>query len=105
MSKPRGLGRGLGALFPTAAATRTATPVAGTPLANIPIENITANPHQPRRHFDEESLTALAQSISSHGLLAPILVRPDAGKPGHYEIITGERRWRAARLAGQRLIA
>jgi ParB family chromosome partitioning protein len=105
VSKPRGLGRGLGALFPTAAATRTATPVAGTPLANIPIENITANPHQPRRHFDEESLTALAQSISAHGLLAPILVRPDAGKPGHYEIITGERRWRAARLAGQRLIA
>jgi ParB family transcriptional regulator, chromosome partitioning protein len=105
VSKPRGLGRGLGALFPAAAATRTAAPLAVAPLVNIPIENITANPHQPRRHFDEESLTALAQSISAHGLLAPILVRPDTEKPGHYEIITGERRWRAARLAGQRFIA
>ena len=105
MNKPRGLGRGLGALFPATASARTAASSTGVPLLQIPIENITPNPHQPRRHFDEESLTALAQSISAHGLLAPIIVRLDALKPGYYEIITGERRWRAARLAGQRLIA
>jgi len=104
VNKPRGLGRGLGALF-TAAAARTGTNDTGAPLLQVPLENITPNPNQPRRHFDEESLTALAQSMSAHGLLAPIIVRPDALKPGHYEIITGERRWRAARLAGQRLIA
>lgn len=104
MNKPRGLGRGLGALFP-AATPRTSASNTGVPLLQIPIENITPNPNQPRRHFDEESLTALAQSISAHGLLAPIIVRPDALKAGHYEIVTGERRWRAARLAGQRLIA
>jgi ParB family transcriptional regulator, chromosome partitioning protein len=104
VNKPRGLGRGLGALFPPAAG-RTGANSAGVPLLQIPVENITPNPNQPRRHFDEESLTSLAQSISAHGLLAPIIVRPDALKPEHYEIVTGERRWRAARLAGQRLIA
>lgn len=104
MNKPRGLGRGLGALFPAASA-RAETSNTGVPLLQVPLENITPNPNQPRRHFDEESLTALAQSISAHGLLAPIIVRPDALKPGYYEIISGERRWRAARLAGQRLIA
>lgn len=106
MNKPRGLGRGLGALFPggTATAPRPQA-VPGPALVQIPIEHIKPNPHQPRRHFDEESLTALAQSISAHGLLAPIIVRRDPNEEGSYEIITGERRWRAARLAGLRNIA
>ncbi len=104
MNKPRGLGRGLGALFPGAAAPG-AERATGTPLVQIPIEQITPNPSQPRRHFDEESLAALAQSIRAHGLLAPIIVRRDPADPTRYEIVTGERRWRAARLAGLQSIA
>lgn len=105
MNKPRGLGRGLGALFPSAG---TAVAPAGADhlrVERIEIDRIRPNPQQPRRHFDEESLTALASSIQTHGVLAPILVRqlPDAHDT--YEIITGERRWRAARLAGQTKIA
>ncbi len=105
MNKPRGLGRGLGALFPTATAAETQTLAAGaSALTQIAIERIRPNPDQPRRHFDEESLTALAQSISAHGLLAPIIVRRDQSTDG-YQIVTGERRWRAARLAGLTSIA
>ncbi|MDQ6768023.1 MAG: ParB/RepB/Spo0J family partition protein [Candidatus Eremiobacteraeota bacterium] len=101
MNKPRGLGRGLGALFPASEKAKTAASTLGGGLVQIPIEQIKPNPHQPRKHFDEESLTALAQSIRAHGLLAPILVRRDSIDPASYEIITGERRWRAVRLAGQ----
>lgn len=104
MNKPRGLGRGLGALFPGAAA-HGEKHGAGTALVQIPVEQIAPNPSQPRRRFDEESLAALAQSIRAHGLLAPIIVRRDAADPQAYEIITGERRWRAARLAGLQSIA
>lgn len=105
MNKPRGLGRGLGALFPGGAASNVlAQEAPGAKLIEIEIERIKPNPHQPRRHFDEESLTALAQSISAHGLLAPIIVRRHPDLPESYEIITGERRWRAARLAGLRTI-
>jgi ParB family transcriptional regulator, chromosome partitioning protein len=106
VNKPRGLGRGLGALFPGATATAAqARPADESGLAEIAIERISPNPQQPRRHFDEDSLTALAQSISAHGLLAPIMVRHHPDEPGNYQIITGERRWRAARLAGRRTIA
>jgi ParB family transcriptional regulator, chromosome partitioning protein len=116
VNKPRGLGRGLGALFPAAAGLAQRHPanavavtpphgVSATPLAELDIERIKPNPLQPRRHFDEESLTALAQSIEAHGLLAPIIVRPDPASNDRYEIVTGERRWRAARLAGLRTIA
>lgn len=105
MTKPRGLGRGLGALFPTATASETQpAPAGASPLTHIAIERIKPNPDQPRRHFDEESLTALAQSIGAHGLLAPIIVRPNPAGEG-FQIITGERRWRAARLAGLTSIA
>jgi ParB family chromosome partitioning protein len=64
----------------------------------IPIDLVQRNPQQPRKHFDEGELTELANSIRSHGVLQPILVRPIAG--GKYEIVAGERRWRAAQRAG-----
>ncbi len=65
----------------------------------IPIEHIQRNPSQPRRTFNEEDLRELADSIRSHGVLQPILVRPLRGQPGRYEIVAGERRWRAAQQA------
>jgi ParB family chromosome partitioning protein len=66
-------------------------------LRQLPPEMIIPNPHQPRRRFDEEALVALAESIKVRGVLQPVLVRPVAG--GTYELVAGERRWRAARLA------
>jgi ParB family chromosome partitioning protein len=67
-------------------------------LRELPIELIAPNPRQPRSRFDEEGLQALAGSLSERGVLQPVLVRPKAG--GSYELIAGERRWRAARIAG-----
>lgn len=86
--KPSGLGRGLDALIPRAQTTST---------QKIQISQIKPNAKQPRRHFDEVALAELADSIREKGLLQPILVRPV--KSG-YEIVAGERRWRAAQLAG-----
>src|SRR5262245_43914996 len=71
-------------------------------LRELPIELIEPNPKQPRRRFDEESLQALAGSLRERGMLQPVLVRPLAG--GTYELIAGERRWRAARMAGLQTI-
>jgi ParB family chromosome partitioning protein len=71
-------------------------------LRELPIELIAPNPKQPRRRFDEESLQALAGSLGERGVLQPVLVRPRAG--GTYELIVGERRWRAARMAGLQTI-
>lgn len=68
----------------------------------MPLELIAPNPHQPRTNLDEESLVALAESIRARGVLQPILVRPLAG--GRYELIAGERRWRAAQLAERETI-
>jgi ParB family transcriptional regulator, chromosome partitioning protein len=76
-------------------------PAAGQPdrrLRAIPIEDIHPNPDQPRKHFDEEALRSLAESIRERGVLQPIIVRPSV--TGGYELVTGERRWRAAQLAG-----
>ncbi len=89
--KTKGMGRGLAAIL--AAAPRDEQ----EELRQLPTELISANPHQPRRQFDEESLLALADSIRSRGLIQPVLVRPVAG--GSYELIAGERRWRAAQIA------
>lgn len=95
MSGPaRGMGRGLAEILRV-----SGTPaVSGDDLRNVPIELIAPNPRQPRRSFDEAALEALAGSLRERGVLQPVLVRPVAG--GTYELVAGERRWRAARLAG-----
>src|SRR5918997_4126843 len=87
----RGMGRGLSALL---------SPVAEgeQELRHVPVELIEPNPRQPRRHIDESALSALAESLRDRGVLQPVLVRPLPG--GTYELIAGERRWRAAQLAG-----
>src|SRR6185312_17219996 len=81
-----------------AAILSTAPEDAEPELRDLPVELISANPNQPRRTFSEEPLVALASSLKARGVLQPVLVRPRAG--GTYELIAGERRWRAARLAG-----
>ncbi len=104
MKKARGLGRGLDALLGDAPALRREEPVdaradnAGRRPLTLPIEHLKANPGQPRRHFNEDAIEELASSIRARGLLQPILVRPSGN--GRYEIVAGERRWRAAQRAG-----
>lgn len=92
-TKQRGLGRGLGALIDDFSATEETGGV-----TVLPLQKVEPNPNQPRKYFDEEELQALADSIAAHGLLQPLAVRDMGG--GFYQIIAGERRWRAARLAG-----
>ncbi len=93
MARRSGLGKGLGALIPAEVANdRTST------LREVPISSIRPNPLQPRTRFDEEAMTSLASSIREVGVLQPVLVR-EAGADD-YELIAGERRWRAARRAG-----
>jgi ParB family transcriptional regulator, chromosome partitioning protein len=89
----RGLGGGVSALF-----TRVHAGLEEGELRQVPVDLIAPNPSQPRRRFDEEGLQSLAGSLEQRGVLQPVLVRPVAG--GTYELIAGERRWRAARLAG-----
>ena len=97
MKKPSGLGRGLSALLDDADQRAGKKPVStGTSVDRLSISDITPNPDQPRREFDEEALDELAASISERGVLQPILVRPIEGG---YQIIAGERRWRAAQKA------
>ncbi len=94
MSAPkRGMGRGLEAILSvsTAASDREE-------LREVPIELISPNPRQPRRRFDEDALHALAGSLGERGVLQPVLVRPRPS--GGYELVAGERRWRAAQIAG-----
>jgi ParB family chromosome partitioning protein len=90
-----GLGKGLGALIPT----EVATGGDASALHEIPVAAISPNRYQPREHFDEESLSALTASIRELGVLQPVLVRP-AESPDEFELIAGERRWRAAKRAG-----
>lgn len=119
MAERRKLGKGLSTLIPTeraasapstspaetagspsSPAPRTTAPVAELPasaLRDVPIGSIVPNPNQPRMHFDEESLTDLSKSIKEIGVLQPLLVRETA--PGKYQLIAGERRWRAAQRA------
>jgi ParB family transcriptional regulator, chromosome partitioning protein len=97
MARRSGLGRGLSSLLPPSEIAAGVTD--GPQLLEIPVGAIRPNPHQPRVHFDEESLTELAASIAHIGVLQPILVRP-LGAGDDYELIAGERRWRAASRAG-----
>ena len=94
-----GLGRGLGALIPTGT---TADPNAGTvhgaTFREVPLDSVSPNPRQPREHFDEEALAELVTSIKEVGLLQPVVVREVAD--GRYELIMGERRFRASKAAG-----
>ncbi len=99
ISKKR-LGRGLAALIgeidkPVA----PAQPVVSSD-GHVPIEFVAPNPRNPRRHFGDADLTDLAQSIREHGVVQPVVVRPSPAEAGRYEIIAGERRWRAAQRAG-----
>jgi ParB family chromosome partitioning protein len=89
--KPKGLGRGLDALLGGEEAPRDS-------LATLPVARIQPGRYQPRTRMDEQALAELAASIRSQGLMQPLLVRPVGG--GRYELIAGERRWRAAQLAG-----
>lgn len=99
MASKKGLGKGLGAIF-----TETAAPIQPEAQAettnplHLPIQRVEPNPLQPRKAFDEEELDQLADSIREHGIIQPLTVRKAAD--GYYQIIAGERRWRAARLAG-----
>jgi len=94
MAKMRGLGRGLDALLDSATEASTATQLP-TELA---LDALTPGRYQPRSHIEQESLTELADSIRSQGVIQPIIVRP--AQAGRYEILAGERRWRAAGIAG-----
>lgn len=96
MAKPKGgLGRGLDSLF---ADTGSQLSADSGQVTSLPLREIEPDPNQPRKSFNEEALSELARSIEENGLLQPIAVRP--GKLGGYIIIAGERRWRAAQLAG-----
>ncbi|HMF67923.1 MAG TPA: ParB/RepB/Spo0J family partition protein [Phyllobacterium sp.] len=101
LSKKR-LGRGLAALI--GEMDRVPDEAAPQPIATldrqVPIEFITRNPRNPRRLFTEGDLEDLTQSIREHGIVQPVVVRPAKDSPGHYELIAGERRWRAAQRAG-----
>jgi ParB family chromosome partitioning protein len=91
-----GLGKGLSALIPPAEAPATVTPD-GTELRELPTDLVRPNTYQPRTEFDDEALDALTASVRELGVLQPVLVRPVGD---HYELIAGERRWRAAQVAG-----
>jgi ParB family chromosome partitioning protein len=94
----RGMGRGLAAILSVSEAGERD----GAELRELAVELVAPNPDQPRKRFDEEALQALAESISERGVVQPVLVRPRAG--GTYELVAGERRWRAAKLAGLEIL-
>ena len=102
MSAKKGLGRGFDSLIPTELLDESFDPTAQqdskvSDLRHIKVSEISADPNQPRRHFDEVALSELASYIQQHGILQPIVVVP---KAGGYMVVAGERRWRAAIQAG-----
>lgn len=92
---PRGLGRGLSALIADVEETKP-----GPQARMIPIERLHPGKYQPRHRFDDAALDALAESLKQQGVLQPLLVRPHPSKKNEFEIVAGERRWRAAQRAG-----
>ena len=94
MAQQKGLGRGLGALL----GDFSAQPERDNALKMLPLQRVEPTPNQPRQDFDPEALESLAESIRVHGVVQPLTVRETAG--GYYQIIAGERRWRASRMAG-----
>lgn len=114
--KRKALGRGLGSLIPATKKDPSPRPVTETPassvpqahataaasrgLRTLPIEQLSPGPDQPRKHFDPEQLTQLAESIKTQGIIQPIVVTQNGAPPGTYFIVAGERRWRAAQQAG-----
>jgi ParB family chromosome partitioning protein len=106
--KRRALGKGLDSLLPRVHTPGAAAPPAPAPEAEggmpreIPLEAIDPNPYQPRTRMDDEQLAELAASITANGVVQPILVRPRAD--GRFQLIAGERRWRASQLAGKKTI-
>lgn len=98
--KKRGLGRGLDVLIKS----RNVEPEHDAEIVNLNIGALTPNINQPRHHFDQQALEELAASIKAQGLIQPVLVRP-LPEPGKYEIVAGERRWRASRMAGLDIIS
>ena len=112
MARQSGLGKGLSALIPVTGAEPSsvdravvrdgAAPVSGSQFREIPISKVRPSQFQPRDHFDDEGLDSLAQSIRELGVLQPVLVRPVG--TDEYELVAGERRWRAARRAGLEVI-
>jgi ParB family transcriptional regulator, chromosome partitioning protein len=98
MARSSGLGKGLSSIIPGAERPDVVDDGAAAVLAELAVTDVSPNPHQPRVHFDEETLSELAASIAEMGVLQPILVRPRPD--GGFELIAGERRWRAAQRAG-----
>ncbi|MFP7569386.1 ParB/RepB/Spo0J family partition protein [Marivita sp. S2033] len=97
----RGLGRGLSALMADIEPnSQGADTEAARPARTLPIEHLVPNPDQPRRHFDADSLEDLTNSIRSKGVIQPLIVRPSPNSNTTFEIVAGERRWRAAQAAG-----
>jgi len=105
MARRPGLGRGLDALIPGNEKSENKKPLsaASQGIIQIPIEQIQPNPQQPRTKIDEESLSELAASISEHGIIQPLIVSADPDSD-QYTLIAGERRWRAAKIAGLSMV-
>jgi ParB family chromosome partitioning protein len=98
-ARGRQLGRGLSALFGDEPKEIIEAEGSARPSSTAPITSLTPGKFQPRQEFDDDQLDALVQSVRAHGILQPLLVRRNPANPGSYEIVAGERRWRAAQLA------
>lgn len=97
MTKKRGLGKGLEALIPPSVSAKSASPEVQAGAVEIPVDQISPNPRQPRQTMNQEKLQELAHSIAAHGLIQPLVVTRVGTS---YQLIAGERRWRASQLAG-----